>query len=73
MIAVILVAAGLGVLAFDAADFSFSGLAILALLLLALGLWVGGAFDRSQWVADDETSARLDAVDRDIDARRSGR
>ncbi|WP_314429640.1 hypothetical protein [Microbacterium lacticum] len=64
MIALLLVAAGLGVLAADAADFSFCGLSILAVLLLALGLWVGGAFNRSVWVADAETSARLDALDR---------
>lgn len=47
MIALLLVAAGLGVLAADAVDFSFSGLSIVALLLLVTGLWVGGAFRRS--------------------------
>lgn len=73
MTALVLLVTGLLLLGFDAADFTITGISILALLLIALGLWVGGAFDRSQWVADDETSARLDAVDRDIDARRSGR
>ena len=57
MIAVVLVLAGLSVLAFDAADFSFSGLSILALILIVVGLWVGGAFERSKWIADEPDDA----------------
>lgn len=66
MIALLFVAAGIGVLAADAADFSISGLSILAVLLLTVGLWVGGAFDRSQWVTDEPDDAppsRLDVLD----------
>lgn len=49
----------------------FNGLTLLGVLaaVAAIVLAIIGA----PWVADDETSARLDAVDRDIDARRSGR
>ena len=57
MTAVAMVVAGLLMLGFDAADFTITGLSLLGALLIALGLWVGGAFTRAAWIADAETSA----------------
>lgn len=70
MTAVVLVLAGFLLLGFDAADFSITGLSLLAAFLIGLGLWLGGAFRRSTWIADDETSARLSAIDVDLNSRR---
>lgn len=67
MTAVAMVIAGLLMLGFDAADFTITGLSLLGALLIAIGLWVGGAFTRAAWIADAETSARLDLVDQDLD------
>ena len=67
MTAVAMVVAGLLMLGFDAADFTITGLSLLGALLIALGLWVGGAFTRAAWIADAETSPRLDLVDQDLD------
>lgn len=66
MTALILVTAGLALLGVDATDFSFGGLSVLALLLIVLGLWVGGAFRRAAWIGDEPVDAppsRLDILD----------
>ena len=68
MTALVLVVAGVLLLGFDAADFTVTGLSVLAALLIGLGLWVGGAFTRAAWVCDDETSARCAAIDAQLDA-----
>lgn len=41
-------------------------LAIVWLVLFLIVCWTFGAFDRSQWICDDETSARLDRVDQEL-------
>ncbi|QYF98937.1 hypothetical protein [Microbacterium sp. PAMC21962] len=44
--------------------------AALAALLAAAFItvcWSYGAFDKSTWIADEETSARLDRVDQELD------
>lgn len=66
MTALILVLMGVFLLGCDAADFSFSGLGLLGVLVFLSGLWVAGVFNRAVWIADDETSARLDEIDREI-------
>lgn len=67
MIAWVLVLAGLVVLGVDAADFSFNGLSLIALLLIGVGMWVGGVFDRSTWIGDDATNERCALLDYAID------
>lgn len=66
MTALALVFAGLLLLGFDVADFTVTGLSVLAAVLIAIGLWLGGAFSRAAWIADDETSARLSLVDEEL-------
>lgn len=69
MAALLLVVVGFFLLGVDAADFSIGGLGLLAALIVALGLWVGGWFDRSTWFADEETSAQCAQIDRELEER----
>jgi len=68
MTARVLVAAGLALLAFDAADFTITGIAVLGALIIVIGAWVGGLFTREAWICDDETSTRCAAIDAQLDA-----
>lgn len=43
-----------------------AGLALVWLVLFLIVCWSFGAFRRAAWVCDDETSDRLDLVDREI-------
>ena len=67
MIAVVLVVVGLVLLGVDAVDLLFCGLSIVAVLLMGLGLWVGGAFERATWFGDEATDAYCARVDQELD------
>lgn len=69
MTAAILVLLGVFLLGCDAADFSFSGLGLLAVLIVLAGLWVGGWLDRRVWFADEETAARCAEIDHELEER----
>lgn len=47
-------------------------LAVLFVAAFVTVAWSYGAFRKDTWIADDETSARLDLVDQDLDARYGG-
>ena len=63
MIARLLIGLGLIVLTLDVADLKLTGLTLLAAALMAAG-WLVNV----EWVADEETSARLAAVDAELEA-----
>lgn len=58
MTALVLVILGFLLLGFDGADFTITGLSLLAAILIGIGLWLGGAFSADAWFvtldADDE-------------------
>lgn len=48
---------------------ALAGLFLAAFLVVA---WSYGAFRGSTWIADEETSARLDLIDQDLDRQYGG-
>ncbi|WP_307221819.1 hypothetical protein [Microbacterium arborescens] len=66
MTARVLLLCGLALLAFDIARLNISGVALLGIVFVAISALLFGVFTRDFWIADDETSARLSAIDREI-------
>ncbi|WP_242086035.1 hypothetical protein [Microbacterium lacticum] len=58
-----LIAAGLLLLGFDAADFTITGVSVLATVIMLIALWLAGGFTRDFWILDEDAT----------DARRSER
>lgn len=59
----LLIAAGLLLLGFDAADFTITGVSVLATVIMLIALWLAGGFTRDFWILDEDAT----------DARRSER
>jgi Na+/phosphate symporter len=66
MTARILLFAGLLLFAFDVARLNVTGVALLGVVFIAIAAVLLGALTPSFWIADEPTSVRLDAVDREI-------
>ncbi len=54
----LLIVAALLLLAFDSADFTITGISVLAVVLLLIALWLAGGFTRSFWILDEDADAR---------------
>ncbi len=55
----LLIVTALLLLAFDSADFTITGVSVLAVVLLLIALWLAGGFTRDFWILDeDATDAR---------------
>lgn len=50
----LLIVAALMLLAFDSADFTITGVSVLAVVLLLIALWLAGGFTRSFWILDED-------------------
>ncbi|WHE35181.1 hypothetical protein [Microbacterium sp. BDGP8] len=66
MTARVLLLCGLILLAFDVARPNITGVALLGIVLMTISAFLSGVFTRDFWVADDEMSARLSAIDQEI-------
>ncbi|MGZ0069356.1 hypothetical protein [Microbacterium arborescens] len=67
MTARVLLLCGMALLAFDIARLNISGVALLGIVFMAISALLFGVFTRDfWWIADDETSARLSAIDQEI-------
>jgi hypothetical protein len=66
MTARVLLLCGLVLLAFDVARLNITGVALLGIVLMTISAFLAGVFTREFWIADDETSARLSAIDQEI-------
>lgn len=62
----VLLLCGLVLLAFDVARLNITGVALLGIVLMTISALLSGVFTRDFWIADDETSARLSAIDQEI-------
>jgi|GEM_PF-2863088 len=69
----LLLLVGLLLLGFDVARLTITGVAVLGVLLMVIAFWLYGGLTRRFWFADDEASARLSAVDVEIDAHTPAR
>lgn len=69
MTARVLLLAGLVLCGFDVAQLRITGIFLLGVVFLVIAFWLFGGFTAAFWVADAETSARLDAVDVELDRR----
>lgn len=61
----ILLILGLVLFAFDVARLNMTGVALAGIVLMAVALYLYGAFTPGFWVADDELSERLDRADQE--------
>lgn len=57
---------GFVLFAFDVARLNMTGVALAGVVLMAVALYLYGAWSPSFWIADDELSARLDRIDQEV-------